>query len=411
MPKPTPGTMYTVVRGDTLWGISARAYGRPLKWRDIWQANQTALRSGDPNMIYPGEVIFIPGDVVVEGAKLDAALDLRDRDPYDCAIVIGGVETPVESANVTLTMDTFADGWTAALADDPNNPAFKPFGYPSAEVYLGGRRVITGALYSTEPSLDSGGARMALEGWSRTADLIDTSIKAPYQASNMTLQERARALIEPLGIPVVWTSKDNARFTRIKAERSDKIFDHLDGLAQQRGVCLSCTRDGKALFQDVPTTKTIGTLVEGTATLETIHTKFDGRKRFNSYTAFGSGPKKNVSGTAKDDSVPRSRMTTFQADDTSDGNVQSAAEYRRNQAAMDALTISLPVGGWYGPDGLLWTPGTIITVVSPTLRIPGGFEFLIRRVEFSLTGNKASASINIVPPSVFTRGPLVDPWA
>jgi prophage tail gpP-like protein len=411
MPKPTPGTMYTIVRGDTLWGISARAYGRPLKWKDIWQANSTVLRSGDPNLIFPGEVIFIPGDVVIEDAKPDLSLDLRDRDPYDFEIVIGGKETPVESANVTLTMDTFADGWTASLADDPDNPVFKPYAYPEALVYMGGRRVITGLLYSVEPSLDSSGARVALEGWSRTADLVDSTIKAPYEVSNATLEQRARALIEPLGVPVVWSSKDNTKFKRIKAQRSDQIFSHLDKLAEQRGVCLSCTRDGKAQFHDPATSGTIGTIAEGTATLETLRTKFDGRKRFNVYTAFGAGPKKNVSGVAKDDNVPRSRMTTFQADDTTDGDVGAAAEYQRNQAIRDALTITLPVGGWYGPDGKLWTPGTIVTVISRTLRLPKGFDFLIRKVDFTWSKDKASATIDIVPPSVFTRGALVDPWA
>jgi prophage tail gpP-like protein len=410
MPKPTPGTMYTIVRGDTLWGISARAYGRPLKWRDIWQANQTVLRSGDPNMIYPGEVIFIPGDVVVESARPDNSLDLRDRDMYDFAVVLGGTETPVESANVTVTMDTFSDGWTAVMVDDPENPALWPYAYPTAEVYMGGRRVVTGLLYGVEPTTDTGGASVSLEGWSRTADLIDSTMKAPYQVSGVTLEQRARSLIEPLGVPVEWRSKDKAKFPRIKADRSQTIFSHLDGLAQQRGVCLSCTRDGKALFYDPPTEGSIGTLVEGTTTLEKVTTKFDGRKRFNVYTAFGSGPKKNVSGIAKDDGVPRSRMTAFTADDTSDGDVKQAAEYKRNQAIRDALTISLPVGGWYGPDGNLWTPATIITLVSKTLRLPKGSDFVIREVEFRWSTKGATATLKVCPPSAYTRGSLVDPW-
>ena len=49
---------YTVVKGDTLSGISQRFYGDANKYPKIFAANE--LRSGDPNLIYPGEVLIIP---------------------------------------------------------------------------------------------------------------------------------------------------------------------------------------------------------------------------------------------------------------------------------------------------------------------------------------------------------------
>jgi len=54
---------YTIVSGDTLWGISQRFLGNGLLWRDgiyNYKDNKTALRSGNPNLIYPGEKILIP---------------------------------------------------------------------------------------------------------------------------------------------------------------------------------------------------------------------------------------------------------------------------------------------------------------------------------------------------------------
>ena len=62
MSKPTPGSTYTVVKGDQLRLISAQAYGRQDLWRRIFAANQTTLKSGDPDLIFPGEVLIIPGD-------------------------------------------------------------------------------------------------------------------------------------------------------------------------------------------------------------------------------------------------------------------------------------------------------------------------------------------------------------
>ncbi len=50
---------YTVVSGDSLWGIAKRFYGDGSKYMVIYQANAGVI-GGNPNLIYPGQVLTIP---------------------------------------------------------------------------------------------------------------------------------------------------------------------------------------------------------------------------------------------------------------------------------------------------------------------------------------------------------------
>jgi nucleoid-associated protein YgaU len=74
VPETPAGTDNTVVveRGDHLWKISARnlgaLLGRPATntetgpyWRTVIEANRDGLRSGNPDLIFPGEVLTLPG--------------------------------------------------------------------------------------------------------------------------------------------------------------------------------------------------------------------------------------------------------------------------------------------------------------------------------------------------------------
>lgn len=58
-PAPAPsGQTHTVVPGDTLWGIAQTYYGDGTRYMEIFNASN--FRSGNPNLIFPGEIAVIP---------------------------------------------------------------------------------------------------------------------------------------------------------------------------------------------------------------------------------------------------------------------------------------------------------------------------------------------------------------
>ena len=83
---------YTVMAGDTLWGISARSeiYGNPYQWPLIFKANRSQIKDAD--LIFPGQNLEILRDV--SAADVDAAVNhARTRGAWS----IGAVESSDEA--------------------------------------------------------------------------------------------------------------------------------------------------------------------------------------------------------------------------------------------------------------------------------------------------------------------------
>jgi len=418
MPKPIPGSSYTVVDGDSLSLIAAKAYGDPSRWPEINQANIKIFKNDDPNIIFPGEVLFIPEDATRENLKSiqrARATALGSIDDNSLTLTINGVKIPVLTANILITMDTLSDTFTASFAWNPGKDiridnAIKPYRYPVTTVHLGKKLIFTGIIYNPQKKLSNRGRIVTVTGYSKIADFIDSSLKPPYSIENVTLQQRATSLLAPYGVLLQYELGTDSQYKRVTAESTETGASHLLKLVSQRGALITSTPEGNLkIYKSSNSGPTMGTLDEENSIVLDWSGSWDGRKRFASYKAISQSPLNNGSfAVASDVNVSRPRSITFKANDTSDGDAQQAAFWKRSKTLANALSQKLPLRGWYAPNGQLLEVNKFITVSSPTLQIKG-YNFLIKNIEY-VYGNNILSNINIVPPQVFNGKDIVDPW-
>ncbi|MCK5017361.1 MAG: LysM peptidoglycan-binding domain-containing protein [Candidatus Peribacteraceae bacterium] len=407
MAVPQAGSTYTVGPADTLERIATIAYGDKSKWVKIYAANQTTLRSGDANVIFPGEIIKIP---VLSEKKTAKFLTGKDAD--DLTLVINDLEIPTTQLKCTRAMDTAASGWTASIMWNPGqdkdlDEAVRRYGYQEASVFLGNDLLCDGYLYIVTPSLTDNGRIKALAGFSFIKDAIDSTIKPPYEVNDYELKQRAIDLIEPLGIKIIWDIDDNLKFDKITASATDRIVPHLQQYIRQRGALITSDVEGNFVVTNPNVDgKSVGTIEEGVSGVLEYTASFDGTKLFNAYKAIGQTPGSTTNfEIAKDDNVPNSRMITFNNPDTTEGGLKRAAEWQRSKTLTEAWTIPFIATGYYAPNGDRWTENTIVTLVSETLSLDEGEDFLIQRTEFS-SGSSKTTRLILIPPQAYTGEPI-----
>ncbi len=68
----TASQNHTVVKGETLWGISQQMLLDPFRWPEIYHLNTSII--ADPHWIYPGQVLRVPGSTgAVTGVTVTVA--------------------------------------------------------------------------------------------------------------------------------------------------------------------------------------------------------------------------------------------------------------------------------------------------------------------------------------------------
>jgi hypothetical protein len=126
--KPDHPERYTVVKGDTLWDISARFLKSPWHWPKIWKINDQIK---NPHLIYPGDVIvfrMVDGKPELSVLRKETVTapglpslpeSAKGREPATAA-------TPADERTVKLGPQVHSEALDAAIPTIPPN-AILPF--------------------------------------------------------------------------------------------------------------------------------------------------------------------------------------------------------------------------------------------------------------------------------------------
>ncbi|QQR69118.1 MAG: baseplate protein [Alphaproteobacteria bacterium] len=275
---------------------------------------------------------------------------------------------------------------------------------------LGDDLVVTGYVDAVPVRYDAHALTVAVNGRSRTADLVDCSAHdAPGQWLGQKVETIAAALAKPYGI-AVRTEVDTGRpIADHQVQQGETVFESLDRLLRQRQLLATDDAAG-ALVITKPGLLRATTALELGGNILTGEISRDWRDRFSEYQAKGQGSgtdslfgvgASECLGSATDKAIRRHRLLVVtqsgQADTPSCGN---RAEYERDLRAAKSEAVTYTVQGWRQADGALWKPNMMVHVTDAWLGIDR--DLLITEVAYTLDEGGMLTTLSLTPPEGYT---------
>ena len=174
---------YIIQKGDTLSRISQRFYGTPCKYMDIF--NSSNFKSGNPDLIYPGEIAYIPEIKTEKPIKYN----FTNIFPDEVIVVVNGEVFYGWQANaITLSMLEFADKFSFSFPWDETLREFLvPYTYPEIQIYIGNDLIISGQIELMRISATADTSTINIQGRSKIGLALGSQLDLVQQYNNQQL--------------------------------------------------------------------------------------------------------------------------------------------------------------------------------------------------------------------------------
>lgn len=415
---------YTVVTGDTFSLISRKVYGDDQKSYLISQANPGATLS-------PGSSLIIPDDP--DGIASGTA-NAQASSPNEVSLSINNKRfrfwtgiSLIKSIDAQSIID-FSAPFEPGNSD--MQETFRPFSFHDVTIDISGIRSFSGTMVTATPDFGPNGRTMQVSCYSKGGVLGDCTAPEsayPLEWNGTALPVIAKKLAGLFGIGVEFSGDAGPAFKKVRLSPGQKVMDFLADLAAHRMLTIGSKSDGSLLFSrepDKPGTP-VAYLTEGNTPITSIKPFFSPQDYYSHVTgispvvvddSLASIVGERKSGGAKF-TVSNSHISnvlrpfTFNARDSDDPDVKSAAETKAGRMFANAAVYEMEVATWRNQYGNLWEEGAYISLFAPSVMIYSRFTFMIRSVKFEKDNTSEKATLTLIMPgSLSGKIPGVLPW-
>lgn len=421
---------HKVIAGDTLNKIAVRYYGDAAKWTDIVKSNpqlagRKSVYDGSP-VIYPGDVLIIPDDSVQAAVKtaVKETVVLDDNAPRDLGLKgLGKFITGF--TGFTLVRSVFGnDGFSFSSTWNENSEqtrnAFRPFSYPTFDVYFDDDLVFTGKAMPPTPSVQPASQTINVQGYPLCGVLVDSCLPPslfPAEYSGLDLKQIAETVCEPFGIGVVVQGSVGAAFEKVEVGLEDKVWDFLSKLAEQRNMFLTNTVDGNLLIYSPKVEAVSATFKQGEVPFISCAPEFDGQSMYS-----------HITGYTKTTNTADSQKYTYenkllinkgvlrcyskQIDDAVEGTLEESVKALAGKMFAKCVKYKLTVSGHRDKTGRLYRENMAVSVKAPGSEIYRETKLLADEVTLTRDdrGGEQTTFTLVLPESRTGALPEVFPW-
>lgn len=291
---------------------------------------------------------------------------------------------------------TPADAWRMTLAQPEIELPPEVVEGAKVEVMLGDETVLTGQLDERALTVDAGRHELSLTGRDGAAVLLDCSSPI-VTARDATLDDVIAKVVRPLGVVRIRVDADKKFLReRVSTEPGDTAWDSLRRAAEANGLWPWFEPDGTLVvggpdYSKPPVARLVmradgqGNNLLSLSERRSIVERFSEVTVLGQSTAVGTGAaerdgRHNLKNTVRDDGVSIYRPKVVVDHEAVNADIASAkARKIISDGRVKSYTLSATVKGHRTDDGLLWTPGQRVTLLSEPHGLDGIYFLMARR--------------------------------